>query len=94
MMIVSSCEIILLPITNKQSFPLYLLLPVHLIPLVYLIALSLLLIDLHLQLVNNIQQVILHHVELEPIILVLELLLHPLDVQLGLQKAALCAVVG
>lgn len=59
-----------------------------------LIAPGLLLIDLHLQLVDNIQQVILHHVVLKPVILVFELLLHALDVQLGLQEAALCAVVG
>lgn len=81
-------------IRRKQSFVLGLECPLTAILLVDLVELGLLLIDLHLQFVDNVEQVILHHVVLEPIILVFELLLHALDVQLGLQEAALRAVVG
>jgi hypothetical protein len=50
---------------------------------------TLLLVDLHLQLVDDAQQVQLDYVELEFVVLVLELLLHTFDIQLSLQEAAL-----
>lgn len=62
--------------------------------LIDLVELGLLLINLHLQFVNYVQQVVLHYVEFKSIILVFEFLLHALDVQLCLEETALCAMVG
>ena len=50
-------------------------------------------VDLHLELVDYRQQVHLHHVVLEFVILVYELLLHTLDVNLGLEEFAVGSVL-
>lgn len=94
MWVVSYCEIILRGIPLKRSFAVCPFPPLLPASFVEFIEPSLLFIDLHLELIDNIQQVVLHHVVLKPIILVFKLLLHSLDVELCLQEATLCAVVG